>query len=89
MSRLETALQNDLKLLRLLRDELELHAHLLKADLKDSWDTLERRWEKLEADVGRAEIAAADAGREVNASLGELMHSLRSGYTQIKQALGR
>lgn len=87
MSRLNTALHNDLKLLRLLRDETALQAHLLTADMKSRWEKLERKWSELEAHIERAQIAAGDAKKEVEMVIGQLSDKLRSGYSSIRNAL--
>lgn len=87
MSRLQTAMKNDLQMLKLLRDEIRLQAHLLKADTKDQWGQLEEQWHKLQAHVDRAEVAVADARKEVDAAGAQLVDSLKKGYTQVKQAL--
>lgn len=87
MSRLDTAINNDLKALRLLRDELALHAALLKADLKDRWRELEAQMEVLHEHVERAKVAAGDSGKQAEAALENLIRSLRTGYTDIKKAL--
>jgi hypothetical protein len=44
--------------LRQERDELKLKAHLGKAEMRDEWETLERKWEHLE---GRMEGVAEEA----------------------------
>lgn len=87
MSRLDTALKNDLQLLKLLRDEIQLQAHLLKAEAKDHWVRLEDQWHKLQVHVDRAEVAAAGARNDVDSSRAQLVDSLKKGYTQVKQAL--
>lgn len=87
MSRIQTAVHNELQLLKLLRDKTQLQAHLLKADLKDRWAELEGKWLKLQGHVDRAEVAAGDACRDADAALAGVMVSLRSGYTHIKEAL--
>lgn len=87
MSRLETAIQNDLKLLKLARDELKLQSHLLKADLKDRWGDLEDKWQKLDEHLGRAKVAADDAGDEIETSAKLLVDALQDGYKHIRSAL--
>lgn len=89
MSRLNTALQNDLKLLKLARDELALQAHLMKADLKDRWQGLEGKWGKLMDEVSGAENAGADAMREAETAIGLLADSLKKGYENVRNALKR
>lgn len=87
MSRLSTALQNDLKLLALMRDELALQAHLLKADVKGRWQDLEAKWAELKAHAARAEVAGEDAVQESETAIGLLVDTLRKGYDNIRAAL--
>lgn len=87
MSRLEAALQNDLQLLKLLRDELVLQAHLLKADMKERWEDLERKQSNLKEHLARAKVAEGDARREAETALSHLVSTMRDGYTRIRDAL--
>lgn len=87
MSRLKTAVHNDLQLLALLRDELKLQTHLLSADLKARWQELEVQWDQLKEHVGRVEVAGEAAATEAQTAIGLLTSSLRSGYEGMKRAL--
>lgn len=86
MSRPETALKNDVQLLRFARDEIALQAHLLKGDLKVRWDALEQKWQQLNEHVGRAEVASGKARKEVEAASRLLIESLKTGFASIKRA---
>ncbi len=88
MSRLTTALENDFNALCFLRDELALQFNLLEADLKVRWSELETKFERLREKVGRAEVAAGQSRKETEAAARLLVDSLRSGYSEIKRALG-
>ncbi|MFA5938729.1 MAG: hypothetical protein WC809_05175 [Sinimarinibacterium sp.] len=87
MSRLNVALQNDLKLLALLRDELGLKAHLLKAEMKDLWQQLEDKWGVLTVALSSAENAGAGALHESEVAIGLLVDTLRKGYENVRKAL--
>lgn len=87
MSRLTTAVSNDLKLLELMRDELALQAHLLKADAKDKWQELENKWADLKRHIENAAAAGDAAEHEAKTAVGLLSESLRSGYDGIRKAL--
>ncbi len=89
MSKLNTALQNDLKLLKLLRDETALQAHLLAADAKDRWQALEADWAKLETKLEQAEDAAGEALAEAESAIGMMVDALRGGYENVRAALKR
>ncbi len=86
MSRLSTALQNDLQLLHFARDEIALQAHLLKGDLKDRWADLDQKWLQLKEHVGRAEAATEAAKSEVETAIKLLADSVSKGLASIKRA---
>lgn len=86
MSRLETALKNDLQLLRFARDEIALQAHLLKGELKTKWDALEVKWQELETHVARAEVASDAARKDIEAASRLLVESLKTGFASVKRA---
>ncbi|TJY62961.1 hypothetical protein E4T66_04400 [Sinimarinibacterium sp. CAU 1509] len=87
MSRLDTALQNDLKLLKLLRDEIKLQSHLLAAEAKDRWQALEAQWSELEAKVKHAEAAAGESTKDAETAVGMMVDALKTGYANVKSAL--
>lgn len=86
MSQLKQALHNQSQLLELLHDELALKAHLFSAEMKAEWEKLEAKWSDFKEHLGRAQVAAGDAGRDIDASSKSLADSLTAGYTEIKNA---
>ena len=86
MSRIQTALKNDVQLLRFARDEIALQAHLLKGDLKLRWDALEQEWARLNEHVVRAEVASGAALEEVESASRLLIETLKTGLASIKRA---
>jgi len=86
MSQFKNALHNELQLLELLHDELALQAHLFKAEMKSQWEALEAKWGDFKEHLGRAQVAAGDAGRSIDASSRSLADSLNAGYTEIRNA---
>lgn len=74
--------------LRRERDELKLKMHLGKAELKDEWETLERKWERLEERMGGAAEEAREASRDVGAAFGVLADELGEAYRRIRSRLG-
>lgn len=87
MSKLNTALHNNIKLIEMLRDETVLQAHLMKADMKNRWDELETKWDELKIHMERAQVAGEGAKKEAETAIEQLSNSLRSGYTKIRDAL--
>jgi len=86
MSRVKNALHNEYQILELLHDELALQAHLFKADMKSTWETLEAKWSDLKEHLGRAGVAADDAGRDIDVASKALAESLKASYTEIRNA---
>jgi predicted nucleic acid-binding Zn-ribbon protein len=73
--------------LRQERDELQLKMHLGKAELKEEWEALERKWEQLEGRVAGVRDEAREAGREVGAAFGLLTDELTEAYRRIRARL--
>lgn len=87
MSRIQRAVHNDVQALELLRDELKLQTHLLKADMHARWQQLEAEWAKLKEHLQRAQVATGDTESEVETAVKLLINALKSGYADIKNAL--
>lgn len=77
----------DLDNLALVRDELSLQAHLLKADLKDRWLEAETRWDRLQAEARAVGVAVEHSGAELGAAASLLADALRKTYTDLRNAL--
>jgi hypothetical protein len=86
MSQFKNALHNEYQLLQMLHDELALKAHLFKADMKSNWEALEVEWLDFKEHLGRAQVAAGDAGRDIDAASKPLADALKAGFTGIKNA---
>ena len=74
--------------LRQERDELRLKMHLGKAELKEEWETLERKWEHLEGRMAGVAGEAREASREVGAAFGVLADELGEAYRRIRAKMG-
>lgn len=83
-----TRRQQVLDKLRQERDELRLKLHLGKAELKDEWESLERKWEHLEGRVAGKAEEARESTREVGAAFGVLSEELGEAYRRIRARLG-
>lgn len=70
--------------LRRQRDEVALRLHLARADARDEWATLEKKWEHLKA---RIEVVGREAG-VVAEDLGEaawgVVEELKKGYARLR-----
>lgn len=87
MSRLQQALHNDVQALSLVRDEVALQAHLLRADMRTRWLELEGRMDELKEHLQKAKVAAEEAKPEVLSAAKLLSDTLKTGYADLKNAL--
>jgi len=78
---------NEVTNVRQLRDELRLKAHLLRSDLRAELGHLETQWERLERDVAPVREAVGTTARELGNTTRDLLHTLRAGYTRIRDAV--
>ncbi len=69
------------------RDELRLKAHLMRADVRDEWITLEEKWGRFEARLHPLRDAAEEVGEEVWKKTKALGREIGKGYEKIRQAL--
>lgn len=87
MSRLEDALNNDVKALEQLRDQLKAHANLLKAEAKERWDDLEKKRDQLVAKMENVQRSADAPRQELEAAARHLVDILKAGYADFKKIL--
>jgi hypothetical protein len=85
MAEIPEWLTREVEGLRQMRDEMKLQAHLGKADAKDAWEDVEKRWQHLE---GRLRVLR-DASKEEFADVADaaklLMEEIRRGYQHVKK----
>jgi hypothetical protein len=77
----------DLGRVRQMRDELRVKAHLLRADLRDQLDRLEKDWKTLERDLRPVGDAVESAAKDVDASARQLLKTLVAGYARVRDAV--
>ena len=69
------------------RDELNLKMHLAKAEAKDEWQQLERKWLEIRPKLDAAGGEAVKAGENVLAGLQLSLEEMRKGYERIRDRL--
>lgn len=77
-------MQEELDVLRQIRDELRVQVHLGKAEAKEAFEHTERKFEEIEATV---KLVAREAGKplhEMGDSFRKLAHELRVGYDRVR-----
>lgn len=69
------------------RDELRVRMHLAKAEARDQWEALEKRWDHLRAEM---EVVGREAGRaagDVGAAAKLVLEEIKQGYERIRTLL--
>ncbi len=69
------------------RDELHLKLHLFKAEARDEWAELEKKWTHFQHKAGAANAAAGEAAGEIGAAMRLLGEEARTGYRKIRESL--
>lgn len=73
--------------LRTQRDELQLRIHLAKADAKDEWAKIEKKWGHLRGRLDVIGAEAKDAGQDVLAAARLVAREIKDGYARVRTLL--
>lgn len=65
------------------RDRLNLQAHLLKADAKDEWDKVEKKWHQFKGNTQHVGHEAKEASKDLLAATQLLGEEIKAGYKRI------
>lgn len=87
MAERKSGIDELLRELKQVREELEVQMHLAAADARDEWENLERKWEHFRARAEVVRKATHDAAEDVGEALENLGHELRKGYARIRSLL--
>jgi cytochrome c556 len=74
-------------LLREIRDELQVQAHLGQVELRDRLKDFERRWHRLEGNFKAATETARQDADEVRAAAEKLGDEIREGFEHLRARL--
>jgi hypothetical protein len=69
------------------RDELAVKLRLARADVRDEWEALEKKWERVR---GRAAVVGHEAGKaadDVEAAGRLVVDEIKKGYERIRRLL--
>lgn len=72
-------LREDIESVERLRDELRVRAHLMKAELRDRWRGLERRWDEYRANPAHGPVVVAS----------ELVSEIKGAYEELRSDLAK
>lgn len=70
-----------------LRDELNLQAHLFKAEARDEWHRLEKSWQHFTAEVDRDARVTEDDEQTFNSQLAQLATEVERGFKALLENL--
>jgi len=78
-------IDRELDALRRLKDELNVQAHLGRAEVRDLWDEAEKRWHKLEAEADRLREQAREPLEQIGEAAELLVDEIKSGYEKLRK----
>jgi len=82
------AVRNDIRSLfddlRTQRDELVVKLHLARADARDEWQALEKRWEHLKAKMEVVGRETGEVAEDVGEAARSVLDELKKGYTRLR-----
>lgn len=67
------------------RDELRVKLHLAKADARDEWEELERKWAEAQAKFALVRKAAGESSEGIESAARLLGEELLKGYERIRR----
>lgn len=67
------------------RDELRVKLHLAKADARDEWEELERKWAEVQAKLEQVKKTAGESSEGIEAAARLLGEELLKGYERIRR----
>jgi hypothetical protein len=87
MAEIPDWLSRELAGLREMRDELKLQLHLGKADAKDAFEGVEKRWQHLEGKLKLLRAESKDDLAQIGEAAKLLTEEIREGYRHLKKLL--
>lgn len=69
------------------RDEMKVQAHLARAEFRDEWDEVEKKWQKAEQKLNSVQDQAIETTAEMQRSAKVVMEEIASTYQRIKERL--
>ena len=67
------------------RDELRVKLHLAKADARDEWEGLERKWAEAQTKFAQLQKSAGESMDDIEAAARLLGEELQKGYDRIRR----
>lgn len=73
--------------LRRVRDELRVQIHLARAEARERWEDLEKRWQHLEGKLRVLRAESRDSLGEIGEAGRLLADEIRKGYRHLRSLL--
>ncbi len=67
------------------RDELRVKLHLAKADARDEWEGLERKWAEAQDKFSQLQKSAGESMDDIEAAARLLADEIQKGYERIRR----
>lgn len=77
----------EFKSIEAIRDELALQAHLMKAEAKQEWEEIDKRWQSAQNELRRVVKIADESRQEISTNFKTLLKSFSHGFQQIRRSL--
>ena len=87
MSQEKARLEELISKLKQERDKLRVQIHLAKAEAKDEWEELEKKWDILENKLTALKRETKHASKDIAAALGVLSEEIANAYKRIRKKL--
>jgi hypothetical protein len=69
------------------RDELQVKLHLAKADARDEWDKMEKKWEHLKGRLSALQETAGDVSEDIGHAVKQLVSEIEEGYERLRKLI--
>lgn len=87
MAELPDWLSQEIEGLKQMRDEVKVQLHLAKADARDAFEGVEKRWGHLEGKLKLLRQEARGDAAEIREAARLLAREIRDGYQHLKKLL--
>jgi len=84
LTRVKQEAQETIEHLKTERDELYLKSHLFKLELRDEWDSVEKKWSQLESWFNQLNHNTEVSANEIGASFRQLGSDIATAYQRIR-----
>ena len=84
MSDIRERIEEEVDGLRAVRDDLRVRLHLGQVEVRDQWEKLERKWQRVEAKAKVLREESRESMEDVEDAARLLVGEIREGYRHLK-----